>query len=233
MRLELLRLGSIAAIGAPVPGYLLHADDGTTVLVDTGYAPGSSGTGYDFVKVEPHELVTAQLAERDLKPSDIDVLICTHLDPDHAGNHDAFANAELVIQRSHLAYARSGALDRLELARPHWDFPGARWREVDGDLELLPGIELIASDGHVPGHQSVLVRLPETGSVLLAGDAIAMTQCLDPERRPILPFDTDAAAVRASTAKLVDRARAEDATVVCGHDQPQWLELTAGGGVFG
>lgn len=47
-------------------------------------------------------------------------------------------------------------------ATPFEPMPG-RIRLVDGDTELLPGLELIETSGHVPGHQSVLVRLPKTG----------------------------------------------------------------------
>ena len=43
---------------------------------------------------------------------------------------------------------------------------------VDGDTELLPGVTLIETSGHAPGHQSVLVRLPKTGAVLLVIDAV-------------------------------------------------------------
>ena len=48
-----------------------------------------------------------------------------------------------------------------------------RIRLVDGDTELLPGITLIETSGHVPGHQSVLVRLSKTGAVLLTVDAVS------------------------------------------------------------
>lgn len=231
MRLELLRLGSIAAIGAPVPGYLIRTED-RCVLVDTGYAPGSSGTGYDFVNVEPGQLITDQLAARGLAAADVDTVICTHLDPDHAGNHGLFPTAEFVVQAEHLRFGRGGTLARLELARASWDRPDVRWREVAGDVELLPGVTLIASGGHVPGHQSVLLEFPAEPAVLLAGDAIPMLQCLDPDRRPIMPFDVDADATRASTARLVELARDREALIVCGHDQRQWLELTTAGGRF-
>ena len=50
--------------------------------------------------------------------------------------------------------------------RPRWDAPGLRHRLIDGGAVLPPGVELIATPGHVPGHQSVLVRLPRTGPVL-------------------------------------------------------------------
>jgi len=220
VRLHLLKLAEIKAIGAPVPGYVITNPDGSAVLVDTGPPPAMAGPR---LPLRPQAPLLQQLGELGLSPGDVRYVISTHLDPDHSGALDRFPRAEVVIQRSHLAAARSGAVDRLLITRTHWD--AVRFREVDGDCELLPGIELIESSGHVPGHQSVLVRLPGTGPVLLAGDAIPMQTCLDAESRPILPFDLDRAAVRASTGRLVERAEAEGALVICGHDPVQWPTL--------
>jgi N-acyl homoserine lactone hydrolase len=154
------------------------------------------------------------------------MVICTHLDPDHAGQHAAFAHAEFVIQREHDALARGGD-ERFDAARPLWDDPAVRWRLVDGDAELLPGVELVESSGHVPGHQAVLVRLPQTGPVLLGIDALPFDMVdYTPETRPVNPFDMDEAATRASTRKLLDLAAREGVTlIVYGHDEAQWRTL--------
>lgn len=95
---------------------------------------------------------------------------------------------------------------------------------IDGDTELLPGLELIATGGHTIGHQSVLVRLPHTGSVLLAIDAILDQSYFTPDRADY-PFDEDAEAARTSTIKLLDVAKREGALVIFGHDGAQWKTL--------
>lgn len=51
------------------------------------------------------------------------------------------------------------------------DFPGARYELLDGDTELLPGIRVIATSGHTPGHQSLLVETGQ-GLVVITGQAI-------------------------------------------------------------
>ncbi|MFJ1971443.1 N-acyl homoserine lactonase family protein [Streptomyces sp. NPDC087903] len=219
MRLYLLRLGTIPGLQAPVPGYLIRTDDGRTVLVDTGAAPGGP------VEVEEGQDVVSALARLGVRPEDVDIVVCSHLDPDHVGGHAAFPGAEFVIQRAHHELARSGTVPRLAAGRPLWDVPGLRYRTVDGDTELLPGIELVASGGHVPGHQSVLVRLERTGAVLLAVDAIPMSAALDPDDRPVFPFDLDEKELRESTRKLVELAGAENALIVHGHDAQQWRTL--------
>ena len=37
-----------------------------------------------------------------------------------------------------------------------WDRPGLRYEGIDGDLELEPGVRLLATPGHAVGHQSAL-----------------------------------------------------------------------------
>ena len=124
----------------------------------------------DFIK--PEEDVREQLARIYLTPNDMDILICTHFDYDHAGANHLFASAELIVQREHYACARSSTLDRFKAIRASWDHPDLRYRLVEGDTIIVPGVEVIETSGHAPGHQSVLVRLPETGPVLLCGDAL-------------------------------------------------------------
>jgi len=92
------------------------------------------------------------------------MVIDTHFDIDHAGHNNAFPNAELIVQRQHYESAQGGN-PRFARSRSQWDLSSSQYRFVDGDTELLPGLELIETSGYVPGHQSVLVRLPETGPV--------------------------------------------------------------------
>jgi glyoxylase-like metal-dependent hydrolase (beta-lactamase superfamily II) len=51
------------------------------------------------------------------------------------------------------------------------DGPGVVYREVAGDHEILPGVRVIATPGHSPGHQSLLVETAE-GPTILAGQAL-------------------------------------------------------------
>ncbi|HUZ00379.1 MAG TPA: N-acyl homoserine lactonase family protein [Thermomicrobiaceae bacterium] len=226
MRLYVLQLG-IQASGSPVPGYLIQTDDGKNVLVDTGYEESyyTGEKGPDDRSTEA-DWVVNRLAEIGLAPEDIDYLVCTHFDVDHAGSHDRFPNAEFVVQRRLLDVARDG-LPRFQGTREHWDRPETRYRVVDGDTEFLPGIELIETSGHVPGHQSVLVRLPETGPVLLAIDAMPMSfEGFTPETRPTGRYDADADGARKSTRKLVDLTEREGvALTIYGHDPEKWKPL--------
>lgn len=228
-RLYLLPLHSTEV---PIPGgsldmvlgcYLVETGDGKHVLIDTGYpadVPLPPGTAVD----EHAKTVIDRLDELGLHPDDVDVLICTHFDVDHVGYHDAFSKAELVVQREQYEVARAGH-PRFASARSHWDHPSLRYRLIDGDTELLPGLSLIETSGHVPGHQSVLVRLPRTGRVLLAIDAVMLERLFTPDR-PARQMDDNEERLRASTRKLLDLVERERvALVVFGHDGQQWQTL--------
>jgi N-acyl homoserine lactone hydrolase len=203
--------------------YLVETSDGQHILIDSGLAadaPLPPGTP----PAENEKNVLEHLADLGLRPDDIDILVCTHFDVDHAGYHDAFTKAELVVQREHYELARSGH-PHFAPARAHWDHPALRYRLIDGDTELLPGLALLETSGHAPGHQSVLVRLPQTGPVLLTIDAVMMQRLFTPDRQA-WPVDDNEEQLRASTRKLLELVEREQVTlVIFGHDGEQWQTL--------
>jgi N-acyl homoserine lactone hydrolase len=230
MKLYLLHLGSMIADDTPIPGYLVQLDDGTNVVIDTGYRPGSFGEDQHperaAFRVHPEEAIVNQLARLGLELDDIDYVVSSHFDPDHAGYLDVFPCAAIVVQRSHLAAARASDHLRFVATRQAWDLPDERYLLVDGDTELLPGIELIETSGHVLGHQAVLLRLPHTGSILLPIDAMDATEDRDTHTGQANPFDMDPALAAASRRKLQTIRRREGvALTIYGHDRQQWQTL--------
>ncbi len=203
--------------------YLVETNDGKRILIDSGL-PADVQLPAGMPPAEQKKNVLEHLADLGLGPDDIDILICTHFDVDHAGYHDAFPKAELIVQREHYELARSGH-PRFAPARPHWDHPALHYRLIEGDTELLPGLTLLETGGHTPGHQSVLVRLPQTGPVLLAIDAVPLRSLFTPARKKS-PADDNEEQLRASTQKLLDLAEREHvALVIFGHDGEQWQTL--------
>ncbi|ULH16981.1 N-acyl homoserine lactonase family protein (plasmid) [Deinococcus sp. KNUC1210] len=219
-RLYLMQVGSVPDYQIPIVCYLVQTEDGKNILIDTGLPEIIPEESSEF---ENGQDVIEQLASIGLQPDDIEMVISTHYDDDHAGRHAAFTKAQYVVQRQHHAEAASNP--RFAATRPQWDQPSERIRLVDGDTPLLPGLELIETSGHVPGHQSVLLRLPNTGAVLLTVDAVSFGKDFTPDvqddgRNP------DPAAVRASTLKLLDLVERERiGMVVFGHDPAQWEGL--------
>jgi N-acyl homoserine lactone hydrolase len=232
LRLYLMRVATISVgpYTLPVPCYLIQTRDGKNILIDSGF-PRTEKTE-EVIKdavgrslfITYGEDVIAQLATIGLQPADINLLICTHYDDDHAGNNAAFPNARLIVQRRQHEVALAGHL-RFEITRSQWDQPTSRYQFVDGDTQLLPGIELIETSGHVPGHQAVFVSLPQTGPVLLAIDAVAVQAHFTADR-PVGPTDDNGAKAIASTRKLLDLVeRKHVSLVIFGHDNSQWSTL--------
>ena len=205
-----------------LPCYLIKTNDGRHILIDTGMAVDARPPGSPPARGEKN--VIEHLAELGIRPDQIDTVICSHFDVDHAGYHDAFTKAEFVVQREHYDLARGGH-PRFAAARAHWDHPALHYRLIDGDTELLHGLTLLKTSGHTPGHQSVLVRLPQTGAVLLAIDAVMMQRTFSPDRKA-WPNDDNEKQLRASTQKLLDVVEHEKVKlVIFGHDGEQWREL--------
>ena len=203
--------------------YLIETGDSRHILIDSGL-PADVQMPAGMPPAREKKDVLEHLSNLGLRPNDIDMLICTHFDVDHAGYHDAFPNAEFIVQRAHYELARSGH-PRFAAAHTHWDHPALRYRMLDGDSELLPGLTLLETSGHTTGHQSVLVRLPQTGPVLLAIDAVMMQHIFTPDR-VAWPTDENEEQLRASTRKLLALVEREHvALVVFGHDGSQWQTL--------
>jgi len=214
----------------PIVGYLIEADTGERVLIDTGmhrkHIADSDATfrGYPFANalttiMQPEDDIVRRLAELDLTPADIDILVCTHFHFDHAGNNADFTSARVIAQRAAFEWAQShpGPFPEAE-----WNPPGIDFELIDGDLELLPGVTLLATPGHVPGHMSVVVRLPKNGTVVLAIDAIYTRENVETDnwRGQALPE-----AGRESARRLMELAADENGLVITGHDPDDWTDL--------
>jgi N-acyl homoserine lactone hydrolase len=216
-RLYLMQVGAMPEYQIPIVCYLVQTGDGKNILIDSGLPEIIPDDASEF---ENGRDVIEQLASLGLQPDDIDIVISTHYDGDHAGRHAAFTKAHYVVQRVHHLDAASNP--RYASIRSQWDQPIERIRLVDGDVELLPGLELIETSGHVPGHQSVLVRLPKTGPILLTIDAVPFGEGWTSDEQDD-GSDPDAAAIRASTIKLLDLVEREQiGLVIFGHDMAQW-----------
>jgi glyoxylase-like metal-dependent hydrolase (beta-lactamase superfamily II) len=90
---------------------------------------------------------------------------------------------------------------------------------IDGDNDVFAGgsAELIATPGHTPGYQSLLVKLEKTGTVLLTGDAVHFQDNWDHRRVP--SFNSDRDQTIASMQRIAD-FWPRNATLWINHDTP-------------
>jgi len=168
MEVVRLHLGHVShharPFDAPVHGFVLKHPSAGAILVDTGIGdpPAEIIRYWDVV----NEQMAAALAEHDLSPADVKIVINTHLHWDHCGQNAVFRHAPFYVQRPELERAR-----REETVTSEWfDFAGARFELVDGEAEIATGVRVIPTPGHTVGHQSVVVEADD-GEQLFIGDA--------------------------------------------------------------
>lgn len=163
-----------------IPGYLIQTTRGENLLVDTGFpakyaedaeqatAEDQLGSFGHVLGLTVENLPTAQLARIGLTRRDITHLILTHSDIDHVGGIADFPHAPLILGAAEWALARPRYFSTQPI-----EWPEVSYQLIDQDTELVPGLTLLTTPGHSPGHLSLLLHLPETGAILLTGDAIS------------------------------------------------------------
>jgi N-acyl homoserine lactone hydrolase len=162
-RLHLAELGGPGGGRWPVHGFVV-THPGGAVLVDTGV--GGPEELLSEWRVVNRSAADA-LAELDMTPGDIGLVINTHLHFDHCGQNAVFPHAPHVVQRAELHRAQRESPELYEW----FDFMNARFELLDGDTEVLPGLAVLATPGHTVGHQSVIVRAADGSPDVLIGDA--------------------------------------------------------------
>jgi glyoxylase-like metal-dependent hydrolase (beta-lactamase superfamily II) len=121
-----------------------------------------------------------------IKPSDIGIVINSHLNPDHVGwntryvNSDlkpTFENAKYVIQKKEFQTAMDPGFelenDYFSAERDVLPLEASGSLElVNGEKEVLPAVFVVPTPGHTAGHQSVIIKADAT--MLYAGDMAAL-----------------------------------------------------------
>jgi glyoxylase-like metal-dependent hydrolase (beta-lactamase superfamily II) len=179
-----------------------HGESSPVTLVDAGIGPAHS-LAADWAPVPGH--LPQELAAAGIQASEVAAVVLTHLHTDHIGwavpADSPFPGARVIVQRAEVeAFAARPQED--VLLRPLRE--QGRLQVVDGDTRLGPGVEILSTPGHTPGHQSVLVSSGDE-SVLVTGDLLVhAVQLVDPSLG--YSHDMDAQLARESRVAALTRA---------------------------
>jgi len=226
--------GSLAGVARELvdPCYLIRHPEGD-LLWDAGLPDGLADSeegvvAGPFTLRMPARLVD-QLAQLNLTPADIEFLSISHSHFDHVGNVGLFASATWIVdadERAWMFREEARADENFALAAP-LESVQPHLIEGEGDYDVFGdgSVTIVQAPGHTPGHTVLLVRLPNSGPVLLTGDMYHLRESR--ERRLVPRFNTNAAQSRASIDKVETLAAETGARVIRQHVAEDFEALPA------
>jgi N-acyl homoserine lactone hydrolase len=187
-----------------------------TLLYDTGLNDRLVGRplyenvleGYGQIKFNT---LSGQLADIGIAPAKIDYLVLSHYHWDHIGNADDFAASTWLVYkgdrdqmfsaagRAHPWFSQYAALEHSKTVLLNGD------HDVFGDGTVV----VLATPGHTEGHCSLLVRLKNTGPVVLSGDLYHYAEERDLKRMPDEEKTTGTVESRRKVEELVRQTGAQ------------------------
>ena len=116
--------------------------------------------------------IELQLSELDIEPGDIDYVAISHYHGDHIGQAAVFPDATLVLSERDHEQIKAMPSTNVRRRLSPWFEGDAKVLSFAGDLDVFGDgtVTILAMPGHTPGHGALLVRLQQTGPILLTGD---------------------------------------------------------------
>ena len=180
-------------IDIPATAWLVE-DPGHKILVDTGMCDTERAVKYHYAGScqKAGERIDQALEKMRIKTHEIDTVIYTHLHWDHCANCQKFPKAKHVVQKKEWEFAlnpifpyhHSYEFPKIGITA---DFRSIKMELLDGDAEIFPGIRVLSTPGHSPGHQSVQIVTPK-GRFVIAGDAVMTYDNLEKDPKRSSPF---------------------------------------------
>jgi N-acyl homoserine lactone hydrolase len=167
------------------------------------------------------QTLRSQLSAIGIEPASITFLAISHSHADHMGNGNEYATSTWLVQEAERDFAFRQGQD----TAPYHALADARTTLLHGDHDVFgDGVAaLLSTPGHTPGHQSLLMKLPNTGTILLTGDLYHY-----PEERAAKTFpgfESDREKTAASRARVEDLVERTHAQVWIEHDVRGYARL--------
>ena len=183
----------------------------------SGQLVGTSVTEWVFTMSLDRTIVD-QLGDIGLTAENITFIGLSHYHDDHIGQASDFAGSTLLMNRRDIAAVRDQEMPSAQAALAPWISGNAESVAFGRDHDVFGdgSVTILSMPGHTPGHSSLLVRLPETGPVLLTGDLYHFREQIENDGVPV--FNTDRADTLASFERFLQIDQALDAMIVIQHD---------------
>jgi glyoxylase-like metal-dependent hydrolase (beta-lactamase superfamily II) len=220
---------------------LIARKNGRVIVCETGIGNKLSEKRARQVALREPEGMLHALRRLGITPDEVDAVVTTHLHWDHAGGltrRDENGEVELTFKKARHFIQRSEwdfALEPDVRSRPSYitdDFtPLADGNDLveflDGDAEVLPGVQIRHVGGHTPGSQVLILRSGELACAV-TGDLVCQTPHL---RVPWnMAADIEPLRVFEQKARLLDEAEKHRWLVVLSHEPDQPAGYLEGGG---
>ena len=202
-------------------GFFILRSGGKTILVDTGIGPGPVEAFRGIQGCLPDEL-----EQQGVRADEIDIVVLTHLHPDHVGWNLAtdgkpfFPKARYVTSQTDWDFFSNPETWKL-FPFPYLETSVMPLQEL-GVLDLVTGEHSITSEittmptpGHTPGHISLLIVSAGERGIVLGDVSGHPAQVTEPNW--VSGFDTDPDLARETRKRVHDRIEAEGMTVMAGH----------------
>ncbi len=206
----------------PISVYLIRTEEGNILVdsaVDHDDFPYLTSIGKEL-RVKKEDFLLTRLQEAGVSPEEINFVFQSHLHWAHSGMLRYFPKAKIIVQRQEYGYAINPPPFAERFYRcQYYNSSNLNWQIIDGDESLMPGITAIFTPGHTPGHQSLMVDLPESGTLILTGDCAYISENL--ERETIPGVFVDPFQAFQSLKKVKNLARITNAQILYSHSMGQ------------
>lgn len=228
-------MGQIVDI--PVPMFLISHPKGL-VIFDTGMHPDVAEDALKYYGIapfvndiqpvmKPDWAINRQIEKLGFRLEDVKYVILSHLHFDHAGGMTLFPNSTFILREEELrsawwpeSYLRGYSYKDYKDTREYKFIRlGDEEYDVFGDGALI----CIDTKGHTPGHQALILNLPNSGMIVLTGDACYTRENLEERIVPGILWNPGLA------IKAIDRFKffqeRYKAYIITGHDSDGWEKV--------
>ena len=184
--------------------------------------PGGVVRGGGAIRSIVGKTLASQLGEIGVKPEDVTHIAFSHTHGDHVGNANYFTKATLYMQEPEYAAAFGASPSKFGFDPSTYDKLRANpVMKLNGDYDVFgdSSVMILATPGHTPGHQSLLVRLPKRGPVVLSGDMTHFQENWVNRRVPANNFSKEQSVQ--SMEKVAALLEASKAQLWINHDKAQ------------